>query len=67
MDFNDLSEKEQEDLFTEEIWNKRYKIDPDDTLYDWSGLIVGWAIGKGLDFESAWKFESRILSDPRFW
>lgn len=35
------------DLFVEEVQDRAEEIDPNDQE-DWSSLIIGWAIAKGL-------------------
>lgn len=43
------------DQFVEEVDERAEDIDPDDQE-DWSSLIIGWAIAKGLKPEAARTF-----------
>jgi hypothetical protein len=52
-------EGELEAMFDKEVRSKGQIIDPENEL-DWFGLVVGWAIAKGLKVSDARDFASAI-------
>lgn len=48
-----------EDQFKVEIHDRAKEIDEQDRL-EWHSLALGWAIGKGLSPDEAWKFSMHI-------
>lgn len=62
--YNDRDECHQkwqpfQDQFKAEIHDRAEEVDPSNE-YDWWSLTLGWAIGKGMDPETAAEFATHI-------
>jgi hypothetical protein len=49
-------------LFKKEVTDKAAQIDPDQE-YTWRGLVIGWAVAKGMGVEEALDFSLHAIYD----
>ena len=56
----ELIESVKKDLFEDSA-----KVDPNDE-HDWTSLVYGWAVAKGLDLETAESFAYFITGKKQF-
>ena len=54
-----MNQEQLTQLFKIEVHDRANEVDPSKSEH-WGSLILGWAIGKGLEPESAYEFATHI-------
>ncbi|EGR3229182.1 hypothetical protein ACXHQ0_19595 [Vibrio antiquarius] len=54
------------EVYLDEVYDKAEEVDPTGSQY-WYSIVLGWAIGKGLEPEAAHDFAYHVIYETAFY